>query len=58
MPKIVVWGGAVGIVMIFIMGFLSFFLSSYGHMWPAEKTQREPLSPGTTPANGEVPNGK
>ena len=30
----------VGIIGIFIMGGLSVKLSGYGHVWPAEKTQR------------------
>lgn len=33
----------VGLIGIFIMGGLSAFMSSSGHLWPSEKTQRMPL---------------
>ena len=32
-----------GVIGIFIMGYLSVIMSGYGHMWPAEKTQRMDL---------------
>ncbi|MBV8639578.1 MAG: hypothetical protein JO322_15980 [Candidatus Eremiobacteraeota bacterium] len=34
---------AVGLIGIFAMGFLSCFLSGYGHLWPAQKTLRTDL---------------
>ena len=37
----------IGLIGIFAMGYLSVIMSSYGHMWPAEKTQRMDL--GTMP---------
>jgi hypothetical protein len=33
----------VGVIMIFIMGGLSAFLSGYGHLWPSTHTERMPL---------------
>ena len=57
-PKIVQWGGAIGIIMIFVIGFLSFRFASYHHVWPAEQTQRCNLSPGVDCADGEPANNK
>ncbi len=34
---------ATGVVGIFIMGFLSCFLSGFGHLWPSQKTLRVDL---------------
>lgn len=58
LPPIVQWGGFVGIIMIFIMGFLSFRFSGYNHVWPSEQTQRVPLTPGAVTGEGKVPNGQ
>jgi hypothetical protein len=33
----------IGVIMIFIMGGLSSFLSGYGHMWPSTHTERMDL---------------
>jgi hypothetical protein len=33
----------IGLLGIFIMGFLSCILSGYGHMWPSQKTMRMDL---------------
>lgn len=46
---------AVGLFGIFFMGWLSYWSSGYGHMWPAQKTMRMCLNgdasckPGTQP---------
>ena len=37
-----------GVIGIFIVGFLTVIMASFGHRWPAEKTLREPL--GSMPA--------
>ena len=34
---------ALGLVGIFAMGFLSCFLSGFGHLWPSQKTLRMDL---------------
>ncbi len=36
---------ALGLVGIFAMGFLSCFLSGFGHLWPSQKTLRADLGP-------------
>jgi preprotein translocase subunit SecG len=36
---------AVGVLMIFAIGAAVCLMSSYGHMWPADKTLRAPLEP-------------
>ena len=34
---------AVGLIGIFVMGYLSVIMSGFGHMWPAPKTMRMDL---------------
>ncbi len=43
-PMAVRWAAAVGMVVIFAMGFLTIKDSDYGHKWPAAKTLRFDLS--------------
>jgi hypothetical protein len=42
-PPSMYFFAVLGIVGIFIMGALSAFMASSGHLWPAEKTLRMPL---------------
>ena len=39
-PKRVYWILVVGVLGIFMMGYLSVILSGYGHMWPYTNTMR------------------
>lgn len=47
---------ALGLVGIFAMGFLSCFLSGFGHLWPSEKTLRADLGPMPTISSSQSTN--
>lgn len=51
-PKRVYFVLAVGMLGIFIMGYLSVILSGYGHMWPWERAVRTSAS--CTSANAQT----
>jgi len=37
-PRIVLWAGIAGVILIFIIAGLVLAVSGYGHMWPADNT--------------------
>ena len=37
-PRIVVWAGIAGVILIFVIAGLVLAVSGYGHMWPSENT--------------------
>jgi ABC-type phosphate transport system auxiliary subunit len=38
-PRIVVYAGIAGVVLIFIVAAIVLAVSGYGHIWPSENTQ-------------------
>lgn len=44
-PKVLVYAGLVGLVMIFMIGAASCLYSGYGHVWPADHSMRTNLGP-------------
>ena len=39
-PRLVVWAGIAGVILIFVIAGLVLTTSGYGHLWPWEKTQQ------------------
>jgi ABC-type phosphate transport system auxiliary subunit len=37
-PRIVLWAGIAGVILIFIIAALVLAVSGYGHLWPADRT--------------------
>ena len=39
-PKLVLWTGVAGVILIFIVAGMVLAVSGYGHIWPSEDTMR------------------
>jgi ABC-type phosphate transport system auxiliary subunit len=37
-PRIVLWAGIAGVILIFIIAGLVLAVSGYGHLWPSDRT--------------------
>jgi ABC-type phosphate transport system auxiliary subunit len=37
-PRIVLWAGIAGVILIFIIAALVLAVSGYGHLWPSDRT--------------------
>ena len=37
-PRIVLWSGIAGVILIFIIAALVLAVSGHGHLWPADRT--------------------